>query len=140
MDLTPVLDRLKAELTGFKKIGGAADLASLGTGLVSTPAAFLFPAEEGAGDMEFAGDSISRISVNFSVVLAVSNKASVQGEASLGGLESFRNQVKAALHGWLPAASHDPVGFAGGRLLSFDDAVLYWMDDFKTAYFIRSPQ
>lgn len=140
MDLAPVLARLKSQLTGFCKIGGAADLAALGNGLVPTPALFLFPAEEQAAAPEFAGDNIARVAVSFSIVLAVSNKASAQGEGALGGLEAYRDQVKAALHGWVPAAGYDLVSFSGGRLMPFDNATLFWMDDFKTAYFMRSPQ
>lgn len=138
MDLTPVLARLKSQLTGFRKIGGAADLEAIGNGVVPAPAVFLLPGKEVASDMEFAGDTIQRVAARFSLVLAISNKGSAQGEGALGELEPFRDQFKAALLGWVPASHFDPVSFAGGDLLPFGNATLWWLDEFKTAYFIRS--
>lgn len=138
MDLSTVLARLKSEVTIIRSIGGAADLASIDDGLVATPALFLLPANERASDMEFAGDTIQHVQASFFVALAVSNEGSAQGEDALGELEPFRNQVKSALLGWIPIVNHDPVSFVSGSLISFNDATLLWMDEFKTAYYIRS--
>lgn len=140
MDLIPVLARLTDQVSLCRSIGGAADLAAIDDGLVATPALFLLPARESASDMNFAGDTIQRVNASFFVALAVSNEGSAQGEGALGDLEPFRDQVKGALLGWVPASSFDPVAYVGGALVSFGDATLVWLDEFKTAYFIRRPQ
>lgn len=140
MDAGLIITRLKGQLTGFRKVGGAADLAAIGAGAPPAPAVYVLPATESAGDSDFAADTVQRITAVFSVVVAVSNKSNAEGEAAVRDLEPRRDQVKAALLGWAPAAGFGPVSFAGGRLVSFDDAVLFWMDDFKTYYFIRSAQ
>lgn len=139
MDLSPVLARLVGEVTLCRSIGGAADLAAIDDGLVVTPALFLLAAKEAASDVGFAGATVQRVQASFFVALAVSNEGSAQGEGALGELEPFRDQVKAALLGWVPADSHDPVAYVGGALVSFNDATLLWMDEFKTTYYIRSP-
>ena len=140
MDTGPIIDHLKGQLAGFRKVGGAADLAAIGGGAPPAPAAYVLPATELPGDSEVATTTIQRVVAVFSVVLAVSNKSNAEGEAAVRDLEPRRDQLKAALLGWAPAAGFGPVSFAGGRLVSFDDAVLFWMDDFKTYYYLRSTQ
>lgn len=140
MDLTPVLARLKSQLTGFRKIGGAADLEAIGSGVVPAPAVFLLPGKEVASDIDIAGDTIQRVLARFSLVLAISNKGDAQGGGALGELEPFRDQIKAALLGWSPASGFDAVTFCSGDLLPFGNATLWWLEEFKTAYFIRRPQ
>jgi hypothetical protein len=72
MNLTPVLARLKSQLTGFRKIGGAADLEAIGSGVVPAPAVFLLPGKEVASDIDIAGDTIQRVHARFSLVHWVS--------------------------------------------------------------------
>lgn len=138
MDLQPILSQLEGAVTGTRKIGGAADLAAIQEGRVPAPALYVLPMEESASDMAFAGDNIQRVFAKFAVVLAVSNKADAAGAAAVNSIEALRDQVKAALHGWQAPGSTDCVRFTGGRLLSFSDGVLFWMDEFQTTFYYRT--
>lgn len=140
MDLSPILARLQDQLTGFKRIGSAADLESLGHGAAPTPAAYLLPLAESAEDNALIGGFDQRLSVQFAVIVAVSNKQDAAGAAAMGDLEPLRAQIHSALLGWAPDASTgEPVGFVSGHLVSFENAQLWWMDEFHvTTYWRKS--
>lgn len=140
MDLAPILARLKSQLTGFKTIGSAADLEALGASVAASPSCYLLPMAESAEDNRLLGAFEQRVSVTFSVVLAVSNKRDAGGSAAMGDLEPLRALVRAALIGWPPdPAIGEPVRFAGGHLLRFENALLWWMDEFRVTTYLRSP-
>ena len=138
MDIQPIIDRLKNGLAGMRKVGGAADLAAVQAGKIPAPSVFVLPATERAAGAQ-STVHIQRKHATFSVVLAVSNKSSAQGDAAVRDLEPLRKQVETLLLGWAPDG-FDPFDFTAGHLVSFDDQVLIWMDDFQTAYFVRSMQ
>ena len=139
MELAPIVARLESQLSGFKKIGGAADLEAIGNGVVPTPACFVVPMRESADDNATFGQFEQRVTVGFSVVLAASNRRDATGAAALSGLEPLRRQIKAAIVGWAPEAEFgEPVHFSGGSLLSFADGLLWWADEFHVKSYYRS--
>ncbi|WP_306603929.1 hypothetical protein [Azonexus sp.] len=138
MNLKPIKDRLVAvKPAGVRKVGSAADLAALKSGRVPAPALYLLPMDEQAGKMNVASDTIVRVAAGFAVVFAVKNCSDGDGGAAIDDLEPFRDAVKIALHGWSPDTYLDPVEFSSGRLMSFDDGVVFWMDEYRTAYYMR---
>lgn len=139
MDLTPIIDRLKALLTGFKAIGGAADLDAAIEGAVTTPSAFVIPLANSAEPSQMLSTHEQRLTEAFAVILVVDNKRDITGAASLQSLEPLRMQVRAALAGWVPMpADGEAVQIAGGRLLRMTDGRLWWSDEFNVLTYYRS--
>lgn len=136
MNLAPIESRLVASKpAGVRKVGSAADLAAIKAGRTVTPAIYLLPLDELATGMGFSGEALSRVTAGFALVFAVANKSDAAGGAAVGDLEVLRDAVKALLHGWIPAVDYERIAFSRGRLLSLDDGVVFWMDEYATAYF-----
>lgn len=138
MDLTPVISRLKAQLSGFKSIGGTVDLDSAASGTVATPSAFVMPLAYRGEPSNMLGVHEQRITEGFAVILVVSNKRDTTGAASLDDLSPLCQQVRDALAGWVPIpADGEPVQITGGRLLGLIDGRLWWIDEFNVLTYYR---
>ena len=138
MNISPILDQLKSQLTDFVVIGGAADLEAIDNDAPPAPSCFLVKMAEQAEDNELIGGFEQTLSVSFSVILAVSNVADAAGGEAMGDLEPLRNQVKAALLNWAPEPEiGEPVRFSGGHLLRFTDGLLWWADEFRVTTYLR---
>lgn len=139
MDLSPVLARLKSQLTGFVLVGSAADLDAVGNGVVAAPSCFLLKLSESAEDSQLLGVVDQRLTVGFSVIVVSANLRDATGAAAVAGLEALRAQIRTALLGWVPdPAVGEPVRFSSGALLRFDDAKLWWADEFRVTTYLRS--
>ena len=132
MDLSPILARLKTQLVGLKSVGASADLDAAIEGTVAVPSAFVLPLGESATPSELTMVTRQRMTHSFGVVHVVTNRRDAQGAQALVDLATLREQLKAALIGWvMVAASGEPVQFTGGRLLSLDgNGRLWWVDEF----------
>lgn len=138
MDLVPIELRLKTLIAGLKKVGGAADLDAIGTGVVPTPSAYVIPARESASDIELLGGFEQDIENHFTIILAISNRRDATGAAALGSLETIRRAVKTAMNGWCPDASiGEQVRFVSGNILRFDDGLLWWADEYRVKTYER---
>ena len=138
MDLIPIEQRLKSLVAAFKKVGGAADLDAIGTGVIPTPSAYVIPARDAATDIELLGGFEQDIDNHFTVVLAIANRRDATGAAALGSLETIRKAVKAAMNGWCPDATNgEQVRFVSGAILRFDDGLLWWADEYRVKTFER---
>ncbi|SDI53795.1 phage tail terminator protein [Propionivibrio dicarboxylicus] len=132
-----VVARLKAATTGFNKIGGAADLDAIGKKVV-TPGAYVIPMTESGTEGELLGVTEQEIDIGFGVFTVVSNLSDVAGAAAIGGLQARRDAIKSALIGWVPnPAEGHPVYFTSGRLMRWDDGILWWLDEFQVASYWR---
>lgn len=133
MDLTLVVTRLKAELTGLKSVGASADLDSAIVGVVAVPAAFVLPLADGVQPIDMTGRTGGLVTNAFGVVHVVSNRRDAQGAAAMADLVVLRNNLKSALLGWVPDPdTGEPVHRTGGRLLRLDgDGRLWWIDEFQ---------
>ena len=138
MEIAPIVARLEAQLTGFKKIGGAADLEAIGNGVVTTPSCYVIPTRETASDIDLVGGFEQAITVGFSVVIAVSNLRDATGGAAIDVLDALRKQIKSALHRWVPDPTNgEAVRFDSGALVRFDDGLLWWLDEYRVLTYER---
>jgi hypothetical protein len=139
MDLTPVIARLKAQLTGFVAIAGAADLDHAMAFSTGTPAAYVLPLAESARGPDMLGVHHQRLTQAFAVVLVISNLRDATGAAAVTDLAAKRTALRAALLGWVPDATNgEPVSFTSGRLMGLEDAQLWWTDEFQVLTDYRS--
>lgn len=141
MDLSLIIERLQAELTGLRRVGASADLDAAMAGLVATPTAFVVPLAESAESDGLLSSVDQRITQNFSVIHVLNNRRDAGGAAALHDLHAFRQALRTALVGWVPDATNgEPVLYTGGRLLRLDgDGQLWWGDEFQLTSYYRSP-
>ena len=139
MDVTPVIDRLRAQLSGFVTIAGAGDLDAAIDGTPNTPTAYVMPLAESAEAPDLAGLHHQRLLQEFAVVLVVSNLRDATGAAAAVELATRRAAVRTALLGWVPDATNgEAVAFTGGRVLKFENQRLWWTDEFRVMTDYRS--
>ena len=138
MELAPIVARLESQLSGFKKIGGAADLEAIGNGVVPTPSCYVVMTRETASDIDLVGGYEQAITVGFGVVIAVANRFDATGGAAIDVLDALRKQIKAALNRWVPDPTNgEAVRFDAGALVRFDDGLLWWLDEYRVLTYER---
>lgn len=135
--LSVIRDRLATEVTDLKDVLGASDIPSAEEELKRTPAAFVLLVRERAGRNALMNATSQRVSRTAGVLLAVRNLKSARGDAAREDLEALRTSVRTALLNWEPDSDHEPMSFVGGALLKVSDQVLWWLDEFETAYQAR---
>lgn len=147
LSLDPVIARIESQVSAFRKVGGAADLATAARELKQEPAAFVIPVAESARPNTAESLIVSQlVAQRFGVVIAVQNLADSAGKAAQTELGPLRLALFNALVGWVPPlpvgmpaqAERELVTFGGGRLLRLEDRVLWWQDNFDTAYYLRT--
>lgn len=138
MQLDSIIDRLKAQVSSLRFVGGAADLPTATEEVKQTPAAFVIPLTETAtANRDGTGSVTQQITARFGVLLAVQNLRDARGEAALTTLVPVRSAVREALVGWVPVGFEDPAEIVSGRILSLNDRVLWWQDDFASMFIYR---
>ena len=140
MDLEFVINRLKAETSGIRAIGGAADFDAALASNVVLPAVYVIPLGDFADWMEHTGSYDEAEQIDFGVVIGVSNLKDTTGAAAQQSLAPVRLQVRKALAGWVPDDNTgEPIRKVSGRLLRLDgDGRLWWMDRFQFKTYFRS--
>lgn len=141
-----IVDRIKAAVPTLRKVGRAADYASVRSlGDFPVPCAYILLARE-KGDTSKSGVSLPGqqtrlaqvMSVSFGVVLAVRNYREQAGAQLADELESCLGAVRNALLGWTPDV---PGGRAcqllQGDLTQYDQATALWTDVWRTQHIIQ---
>lgn len=137
LSLDPIIARLDAQVAALKKVGGAADFEAALAELKIEPAAFVIPLRDAAQPNTLENAVSQRVISRFGVALAVQNLRDASGTKAQTELAPLRDSVITALLGWAPDADRDPCEYGGGRLLRLRDRVLWWLDEFVTAYYVR---
>lgn len=141
MNIAAVITRLREGASIFSnRVAGAADFA---TGLESTvnmtlPAAFVIPLEDEAVGNDEASGLRQIISERIGVIVQIANDVTDmgdrRGQAPVEGVDAVRSAIFAAILNWRPSVPLLPAArgfeYAGGRLVDFDRARLFWQFDF----------
>jgi len=133
--------RIKAYgANSFRVVSGAADLAAARQDPPKQlPAAFVIVTQEDPGPNSLGTGGLSQhVAATFAVVLCVGNLRDVRGAKAREDLESLRLYLLQALLLWPPASGFDPTEKGRGKLLAFQDQVLWWQDDFRTGYWLNA--
>lgn len=140
MNVGSVVDRLASQVTSLLKVGGAIDFDRALQGLTIANSAFVIPLAEAPSPDEIGMmNSIEQeVETLFGVILAVRNLQDATGEAVQDVLDPLRTSLRSALLGWEPYTDYYPCVYAGGQLIGFREGILFWQDDFKSAYRIRT--
>ena len=139
MDVTPFLERLRARTTGMREIEAAAGLEAAMASNLAAPAAYVIPMSERGTELEHTGSVDQWLSQVFAVLQVVQTQAPA-GSSGVVDLVQSRQQVKAALVGFVPdEETGEPVTFLGGELVEFGgDGRMWWADEFHVKSYYRS--
>jgi hypothetical protein len=136
--LAEVAERLRDSCPSFRVVGDAAQFAAVIDQLPDTPAVYVLPLNERAGPNRFASGAVHQeVESQFGVVMAVRNVSDARGSAAGSDLTALREEVAAALIGWMPTGCSDLVIYAGGELVTFVNGCLWWQDEYLTAFPLR---
>ena len=134
VEISTWIEKLRADTD--IEISGAAELAAAQADR-QRDGAFVFYQSESAGDNALDNAVRQQRRITVGVALAVSN-ARRRGADGVTGIEAARRKVMDALVGWWPAGAIAPVTFAGGRLVGFTKATLWWLDEFTVSEFLSA--
>lgn len=139
LSLAPVIERIRAEASGFREIGGAAEIGRAMQDLRIWPAAWVLPLAETAEPSPYADPILDqRVRVRFCVLLAARDVAWRQGEA-LTELGRARSEILRALLPWAhPDAGSAPVHERGSLVSeAAPSGLLVWRDDYVLTHHRR---
>ena len=106
---------------------------------LAAPAAYVIPMSERGTELEHTGAVDQWLSQVFAVLQVVQTQAPA-GSSGVVDLVQSRQQVKAALVGFVPDEdTGEPVTFLGGELVEFGgDGRMWWADEFHVKSYYRS--
>lgn len=136
----PIVERLRASCASLRAVDGAAEFAAVAGRVTTHPAAWVIPLGESAGENRFSAGfaTAQRVDTTFGVVLVVGDVSDQQGAAATELLTAIRREVQAALLGWMPAEATQPLVYAGGDALRFEAGLIWWQDEYTTAWEARA--
>jgi hypothetical protein len=133
LNLAPIIQRLTEKVTA-NQIGGAARYAVTTTDTKAVPALFVIPLADSAGANKWANGVAQKVKSTFGVVIGARNLKDEKGAAAQSALGGLREAVLASLLGWCPDGCSMAITYNSGRLIDFTDGIVWWQDDFDTAY------
>lgn len=128
MIVAEIIARLQERAgSNFGLIEGAGELAALGNAPPpAMPAAYVYVAEEAAGDNERAtGPVLQRVEMDVSVVVIAGNVSDATGAAAAGDVEALKRAVRRALIGWQPPAADDVITLVGARIVRVREGAVW---------------
>ncbi|MDR0249937.1 MAG: hypothetical protein LBI35_01265 [Burkholderiales bacterium] len=130
--ISDVEARLKT-IKDFKRVGIAADLATIKDLRQFVPAAYVLPASSEGTDSLYSNTSDAVIGDTFVVYIVARNVKDTRGAAATQTLEPLRIKVYDTLVGWLPPSGHSEFFYRRGKIDRFDDQCIYWRDEFSAS-------
>lgn len=109
----------------FRQVGGGGTLAQIMADALPLPAAWVVPAADKA---RHAGERAEDVTLGFDVVIAIENAREHYPGETDDVLIAYRRAVKDLLLGWQIAPDIDPAKFAGGQIVEYAEADIYWRD------------
>lgn len=130
ISLSPIRDLLKAKPAGFahpwfRNVGGGSTFAKITATALPLPAAWVVPAADKA---RHAGERAEDVMLGFDVVIAIENAREHYPGETDDVLLAYRKAVKTLLLGWHVEPNVRPLQFAGGQIIEYTDADIYWRD------------
>ena len=140
LDLVGVRQRLEIALTPVPVAGAAAFAVATAGSIRQTPAVWVVPGDETGGANTLIGALHQQVTAPIGVIFAVRNVSDASGDAAITDLAALRQAARTALLNWTP--DHLPGGapfrFLRGGLFSFQNAIVWWHDQYQTQYIVRA--
>jgi len=140
MDISRVIEQLRRwcpELGG--RVGGAADFENgvetvitindPRTGKLAYPSAAVIPLEDEPGSNDLLDGNLQEVTETIGVIVMFDASADRRGQAAVSQVEAMKYAMFRALLSWRidPGRGARGLYYAGGELLTFDRARLFWM-------------
>lgn len=124
----------------FKEVAGAASLEAILNGRVTAPGCYIYKANISAKGKDLRGGTSQIIDEQYAFVVVTRNvRDARQGDGSdINELEC--QKLEAAVLGWSPPGTGDPMAYRGGRLVSLQHGYFYWQEIYSTQRLKRSSQ
>lgn len=118
----------------WSRVGSALNLASALEKRPSTGAElYVVPVAERPGQNRRGGGQVlQEIVVTFGVVTAIRAINDPDGARSREQLEVVRQQIRAAIFGWIPPGAQTAVLLANSDLVQVQPGAIWWVDRFTT--------
>ena len=132
MNTTPIIDRIKAQASGFKFIGGALDLNESTLLAVQYPAVFVLPMGEVASDNLSISATVQSMEQSWGILIAIKSLRTSASSDQSAELQTLRDSTRAALLGWAPDSASTSLQYERGELLGIESGVVLWQDLFTS--------
>lgn len=109
----------------FRQVGDGGTYAKIRLDALPLPAAWIVRA---ADRVAHAGECAENVTFGFDVVIALENAREHYPGETDDILLAYRKAVKTLLLGWEIEPDVRPMKFAGGQIVSYDEADIYWRD------------
>ena len=140
MDISLVIGQLRrfCPVLGGR-VGGAADfetgvetviaITDPATGKLAYPCAVVIPLEDEPGANDLMNGTVQAVIETIGVIVAFDASADRRGQTAVSQVEAMKYRIFRALLGWNVAPERGARGlyYAGGELLTFNRARLFWM-------------
>lgn len=93
-----------------------------------TPSAVVYPLSDDAEESNYDSCTKQLITTQFGVAIMTTE----------GNIEALRDEVFAAIHGWVPATGYHPVEYVRGEAAGRIGGLEVWRDLFRTAHYMRN--
>jgi hypothetical protein len=140
MDISLVIEQLRQFCPVLQgRVGGAADfetgvetviqVTDPKTGKFAYPTAVVIPLEDEPGSNDLMDGNIQTVIETIGVIVEFDASADRRGQTAVSQVEAMKYQIFRALLNWNidPERSARGLYYAGGELLTFDRARLFWM-------------
>ena len=140
MDISLVIEQLRRFCPALGgRVGGAADfengtetvvtIMDPRTGKLAYPSAVVIPLEDEPGGNDLLDGNLQTVVETVGIIAMLDAAADRRGQTGASGVEALKYQIFGALLGWNidPARGARGLYYAGGELLTFDRARLFWM-------------
>lgn len=122
----------------FRLVDGAMELEALtDRPPAQSPALYVLPLSEQAGDNNRATAVSQRVAIVFGTVIVLRRHGDAAGAAKLDEIQPLRLALRDALLGWAPDQHHDVVTFHSGRLADMGNGAVWWLDAWQTSTHYR---
>lgn len=128
MILTPIVNRLTAECPSISKLSAAYSIASAEA--AQTPVVYIYPALEEARRSDTDNFVTQSIECQFALMIGVDN-------TTIDTLDSVRDEIRAAMLGYVISADYDAIEFLRGEMLDNSASVVWWRDTYMTVRYVR---
>lgn len=118
----------------FRSVGSAADAARAMAGqtaLGDGPAAFVLPISDHPSPPRSEGGGQAAV-ITFGVLMMVRQASDPSGMGGLEKIQQLQASLQAGLLGWDGLPGCTPIWSAGGHVLEFQPAALWWLEEFST--------
>lgn len=138
LSLKPIIATLTpkpADFSGlwFRKVAGAAEYAQARDEALPLPMCWVVRA---ADKSDHVGDGVEDVTIAFDVVIAIENARTHTAGDTDDLLLDYRIAVRHLLLGTEFAGAIRPIRFAGGTMIDYTNADLYWRDRYEAVAMI----